>query len=579
MPSRLHDLGMSAEQATPQSWLRIQQTGTMSLADTLAHARFAWNLRDFLRRTITLEQARSIVRQRLDEREANFVRCLEMSVAGAPKTPYRFLLDSAGCELGDVRAMVRTKGLEATLRSLREAGVHVSFEEFKCRTPIVRSGKVLSVRTEDFDNPRLRRYFPTRSGGTTGRATATRIDLKHLDSRAVALLLAYDAYGVRGAPRAIWRSGLPDGSTINGLLMMARAGEPVERWFSPSTAAMVRSSLKYRLANAAFVFLSRLYGAKIPWPEPAEFGEPEKVASWMGRALDAHGRCFVSTSASLAVRVSAAARAQGFDLKGAVFDGGGEPLTAAKAAEIERAGAVCRPGYGFIEAGLVGVSCARPRESGDQHFLSDCMALIQHPRTLPGSGVSVGAFHFTTLDPSTPKLLLNVESDDYGVVDTSPCGCPLELHGFTQHLRGIRSFQKLTSEGVTLVGSVMEEILHEVLPRRFGGSPLSYQLLDEENGGLTRLILLVSPEVSIPSESAVIEAVMDALRRSAASGDVTCAIWTQADSLRVKRTEPVWTDRGKLMALHRAREAVPATSPKAQRRAATSIRSGAGRHE
>jgi hypothetical protein len=99
----------------------------------------------------------------------------------------------------------------------------------------------------------------------------------------------------------------------------------------------------------------------------------------------------------------------------------------------------------------------------------------------------------------------------------------------------------------------MEKILHEVLPQRFGGSPLSYQLVEEEGDSLTRLTLLVSPDVVIPSEAAVIEVVTAALRRSGTAADIARAMWTEAGSLCVKRRAPVWTDRGKLMPLHLSR--------------------------
>ena len=52
----------------------------MSILDDIKmYARFAWGLRGFLRHTITLEEARAIVRQRLAEREANFLRLVERS--------------------------------------------------------------------------------------------------------------------------------------------------------------------------------------------------------------------------------------------------------------------------------------------------------------------------------------------------------------------------------------------------------------------------------------------------------------------------------------------------------------------
>jgi hypothetical protein len=196
------------------------------------------------------------------------------------------------------------------------------------------------------------------------------------------------------------------------------------------------------------------------------------------------------------------------------------------------------------------------------------MALIGFPRRVPGANLSVDAFHFTTLDPLAPALLLNVEIDDYGIIETRACGCPLEALGLALHLREIRSFRKLTGEGVTLVGAVMEKILHETLPCRFGGSSLSYQLVEEEVGGLTKVVLLVSPEVNIPSEGAVIEAVTTALRASGTGAAIAGAMWTEGGTLSVRRTAPVWTDRGKLLPLHLSRQSPTERGPSAAASAA-----------
>ena len=63
-----------------------------------------------------------------------------------------------------------------------------------------------------------------------------------------------------------------------------------------------------------------------------------------------------------------------------------------------------------------------------------------------------------------------------------------------------------------LSGSTMIRILEELLPARFGGSPLDYQLLEEEDdAGYTRLTLLVSPRIEIDDEKAVTGAVLEAI--------------------------------------------------------------------
>jgi hypothetical protein len=137
------------------------------------------------------------------------------------------------------------------------------------------------------------------------------------------------------------------------------------------------------------------------------------------------------------------------------------------------------------------------------------------------------------------------------VVEQRSCGCPWDAFGFTTHIREIRSYRKLTGEGVTLIGSDMEHILEEVLPARFGGTPLDYQLAEEEDeNGFTRLTILVSPRVTITDESAVVATVHAALQKGDAGSGISGAIWRQAGSLRVRREEPRSTSRGKLLPLH-----------------------------
>jgi hypothetical protein len=275
------------------------------------------------------------------------------------------------------------------------------------------------------------------------------------------------------------------------------------------------------------------------------------VAHWVAKTLEVHSACLISTNVSMALRVCIAAREEGLNLTGATFMGGGEPPTPVKVKHITYTGARYVPIYSFTEAGYIGPGCVRPVDANDVHLFKDALALIQYPREVPGSGINVEAFHFTTLLLTTPKLMLNVESDDYGIVENRSCGCPLETYGLTEHLRHIHSFRKLTGEGVTLVGSEMIKILEEVLPVRFGGTPLDYQLVEEEDEqGFTRLSLLVNPRIEVKDEKEVIEVVLEGLERSSVAADIARTIWDQAKTLRVKRTDPIWTTRGKLMPLH-----------------------------
>jgi hypothetical protein len=146
--------------------------------------------------------------------------------------------------------------------------------------------------------------------------------------------------------------------------------------------------------------------------------------------------------------------------------------------------------------------------------------------------------------------MLNVQIDDYGVVEERACGCPFESFGFTTHVHSIRSYSKLVGEGITLVGNDVQHILEHVLPARFGGSPLDYQLLEEEDErGFTRAYLVIHPRVEITDESAVISTVLAGLREASPMADAARMVWEEAHTLRVRRAEPVWTAAGKLMPL------------------------------
>lgn len=515
------------------------------LATAVDTARFAWGLHSFLRERLTLQQAEEIVRRRMEARAENFLSVVERAVFHTPTNPYRDLLAVAGCDMGDLRDLVHRKGLEPALMALRDAGVYVTFEEFRGRAPLVRGGREIHTDRTSFDNPLLRQYYMASSGGVSGPATEVRPDLTHAANRAAQVMLAYAAHGVLDAPMALWRGTLPDGSGISNILRECRFGHVPVKWFTPLISPEGGPSLKHRLATDYIVLTGRLHGLRIPWPEEVRLDDAATVARWAHETVAQRGAALVRCHVSMAVRVALAARDSNLPLTGVVFMGGGEPPTPAKVREITRSGARWIPVYSFSEVGSVGFGCANPADGNDIHFFKDGLALIQHPQAVPEWNMSVDAFYFTTLLPTSPKLLLNVESDDYGVVEQRSCGCPLERHGFVDHLRHIYSFRKLTSEGVTIMGSDMIHLLNDVLPARFGGTPLDYQLTEsEDEQGFTQLTLLVSPRVDVRDDALLLETVNSAL-----SARVRTQL-AEARAIHVQRAEPVWTDRGKLLPLN-----------------------------
>ncbi|HZQ11162.1 MAG TPA: hypothetical protein VFD70_31615 [Anaerolineae bacterium] len=523
----------------------------MSGFDSLGmYARFSTALRSYLHHTMTLDEAYELVQTRLARRCENFLRLVERSIYGNPRSPYLALLKHAGCEFGDLQTLVRQHDLEGALYLLREEGVYIAFEEWKGRAPIVRGSLELPMDAHALDNPFLVKHFYVESGGSTGVSLRVPHDLEQNAALAPNIMIGYAAHNVLNAPMAVWRGILPDGSGINNILYPAYFGEMPEKWFSPVKPFDAKNP-KYTLASYYFVLLSRLYGASVPFPEYLPVSDAIVVARWAADALRRRGKCRITATVSRGMRVALAAQEAGIDLTGTGMMVGGEPLTPEKARRITDSGARVMAQYTMSETGRIGNGCAHPLDCTDVHLARDAFALIPYAHTIEGFDVNVNAFHMTTLLPSASKIMLNVETDDFGVIEERDCGCLWSTLGFKTHLRGIHSYRKLTGEGVTLVSSDMVHILEHELPARFGGSPLDYQLLEQEDAeGLTRLFLLIHPRLQIADEQAVIQVVMNALRNTSAAADAARAIWAQANTLQVKRMEPILTSRGKFNPLH-----------------------------
>ena len=95
-------------------------------------------------------------------------------------------------------------------------------------------------------------------------------------------------------------------------------------------------------------------------------------------------------------------------------------------------------------------------------------------------------------------------------------------------------------------------MIEEVLPSRFGGSPLDYQLEETEGeDGLTRLTLVVSPRIPLPADSEVVGALLQALSDVSLAADTASAAWKQGDSLCLRREEPHISPRGKRPLLYK----------------------------
>jgi len=513
--------------------------------------RFAWELRKFLGEPITLEQSRQTIKQRLGDRDKNLLTIVKRTIYENKKSPYLKLLNFAGCEYGDFEKMVRSDGIEPALRKLSEQGVYISIEEFKGKKEIVRGSEALRFKENDFDNPFISGHLEVSSGSTRSTGTRTVYDFDFLTaSWSTYMVHMLDAFDVFSVPYAIWYPIMPGAGPVV-MLSYTKAGKTPSRWFSPVEKQGFNPSFKNRMGTNYIVYIGRLLGAKWPAPEYLTLDDAWQVAQWLAGTIREQGGVCLNTYVSAAVRICKAAKEKGLDIKGTKFLLAGEPITRAKRQEIESVGAHICPIYGFMEAGFVGTGCFNPASADDTHFFKDSFALIQHPREVPHAGVSVDAFLFTTLLPSNPKILLNVESGDYGQIKSRSCGCRLEELGLTDHIYNIRGFDRLTSEGMTFFGTDLLRIIEEVLPARFGGGSTNYQMVEEEDEkGHTRLSVIVSPEVGAINEDELIQTVLAEISRGKDTQRMMAEIWAQAKTLKVKRMQPFTTARGKLLPLH-----------------------------
>src|SRR5687768_17564266 len=222
------------------------------------YAGFAAGLPSFLRQRVTPDAANAIIAERLRKREENFLSLLRLTVFARPGSPYRFIMKEAGCDAGDIEALVRADGLDAALKSLERGGVSVTFDEFKARSPMVRNGRTLEVHSSAFDNPLGSRKVESQTTGSTGAATRVNMNLDHVMATVPARLLAEVANGVHGLPLIVYRAGFPSSAAASNILQHIVMGNPVRRWFSPIRAGEVAAPIRFRLAGAMMPALASL---------------------------------------------------------------------------------------------------------------------------------------------------------------------------------------------------------------------------------------------------------------------------------------------------------------------------------
>lgn len=516
----------------------------MSLISSIrSNYSYAAGLRSYLLEPMTLEQARADAKRGLAARTQSFLETMERRVYRNPRSPYFKLLEHAGIELESVRNLVHEAGLEGAPGRLYDLGVYLTQEEFKGREPVRRGTLEFTTSISDLSSRNTRPVMEYQSSGSTGEATRFQYDFQGLTGWMGSHILSHLALREH-RPMAAWEVG-----SLTRPLFLAKASSPLEKYFSTNGFRWTAEGFRTAVLNNYTLLVARLSGRPTPRPEYATRAHPLPVVRWLAEKVEEGTPALFRCSASLGARTCLFAAEHGFDISGTLFLLQGEPYTPAKAEVLKSVGAEARVTYSTVEASI-GQPCGNPAELDEVHLGADRIALIQREKVTT-SGAVVPGLVITSVSPDPSRLLLNLETGDYADVSRRDCGCFFAELGFETHLSGIRSYEKLTSEGITFMGSRLYQIVEEVLPAAFGGGPGNYQLIEAEEGGLPRVSVVVSPRVGPLDDAAVLATVLHGIKLThPLGGELMTEQWRQADILRVVRREPYETRTQKVPPLH-----------------------------
>jgi hypothetical protein len=520
----------------------------LPLSDLYTSLRFLAQVPAFLRRPFSDAEARALVRERVAGREATFLDLLRRAVYQRPDSPYRALLREAGCELGDLTRLVHGEGIEGALRTLLRRGVYLTVPEFKGRVPVRRGSTVFTLDPARLRNAATRAQLMGRTSGSRGTRALVPMDLRTVHDRAVYRYLTLAALSGTGWRHALWVA--PGASPIVNMLQLCAGGMWPERWFSQVDPASPSLPAAYRWSGRGLRAAAWLAARRLPGPTHVAPDDPLPIVRWMRAVQEGGGTPHVETFPSSAVRLCQAAAAAGLDVAGSHFTLVGEPLTAGRLALVDQTGAVAHPKYSTVECGPIAGACGAPAAADDTHLHHDRHALVQPGPSVDAAGVPSDGLLVTTIRPEAPLVLLNVSLGDRAVLERRACGCPLERLGWVTHVHTIRSFEKLTAGGVAVADTDVVHILDEILPRRFGGGPTHYQLVESTTDGVLALDLLVHPALGRLDAGAVREAFLEAVAGLSSAGRLIALRWRGEGLPHVERRLPHTTATGKILHVH-----------------------------
>ncbi len=503
----------------------------------------AWGLRA-LRAFHPHSDLEGAIRDQFLHRETHFLRLLREAVYNNPRNPLYVLLREARCEIADVEEMVRTKGLEPSLEILRKAGVWVSQAEFKGDIPILRSGVELRCSPGDFVNPQVSSAWNTATSGTTGTPATVPVSVASRAHFECHQALAYEEFGVRERHHLSLHAILPAPYGVTRTIWHDLRGYRVQHWYAIPGSR--KESPFYRAATRLLLAELRMMGVYTPPLSFLPHDDFSPVARDIAEARSRGKLSFISGPASSCTRVASAAIDRHLDISGARFFTMGEGLSPAKSDVIRAAGAESYACYWANELGLIGFGCPHCEGQNTVHLFRDSLALVSYRKFAPSVGAEVSSLLFTTLLPSCPLFFINMELGDHGTIEKAECNCRFSRLGLDTIISEIFSFTKVTSFGTALPAADFVRILESVLPARFGGAPSDYQLVEQEQGSDSRLVLRVNPRLGEVPVEKIRECFLDEVKKMF-GGSLTVSMWSHAGVVRVVAAPPIAGRTGKVL--------------------------------
>ena len=500
----------------------------MTLAQSRDLIQYALGLPQFLKNPVTVGNAKQALKKRLENRRKNFLAVLASCVYSDAGSPYHRLLRHSGFSFDDIEKRVCATGIEDTLLELREAGVFVRLEEFKAQKPVTRDSFYLFTRESDFNNQAASRPgLRGRTSGTRSKGTRVFYNWDFLTQEAQNECFMYHAHDVLQSPVALWYPFHLSIAGIHNVLLNLKHSHSPDRWFTQTRHKEMPAVFKYVYVAAC----AENRGLKVPVAEHAPMDSSYSVSQWLAETIKNSGSAVLRTFTSSAVRAVETALENGLDISGSTIFTGGEPLTQRHAEFMKSAGVSVFPRYISTETGLIAGPCSCPGCVDDVHLYTDRLALIRDPED--------GSFLYTTLLPSSGKILLNTSIGDTGNIDHYDCGCSLGRIGFHTHLSGVSSTDKLTMGGMSVFIDELDSAVSDMISS-LGGSPVHYQFRQHTDPptGLMMMSIVVDPAVKGIDETTFIPEVLKRLRRINLRVEMASDIWKQARSMRLVREKP-----------------------------------------